>query len=269
MLYAARTLGDDEAPFLYGAVLMSNAGSLFLPGSNLTNLLVLGHGGASGVEFLRVMLPAALAAVVVTGGGILLWSRRLGRAAAPAAAPDEAGAFRPGPGAVGVVVAAVLVVVLREPAIPVAVVGALAAGVALARRELTAADVRHAIGPASIVALLLVAVALGTLAREWDGPARLLGGAGTWGTAGIGGLAAVLVNNLPAATLLSAQPPEHPYALLVGLDLGPNLAVTGSLSSLIWWRTAKRLGATPSALRFSRVGAPLAVISGLVALALL
>src|SRR4051794_19190388 len=41
MLYAARGLGADERPFLYGAVLMANAASLLLPGANLTNLLVL------------------------------------------------------------------------------------------------------------------------------------------------------------------------------------------------------------------------------------
>jgi len=36
----------------------------------------------------------------------------------------------------------------------------------------------------------------------------------------------VVVNNLPAAALLAARVPPHPYALLVGLDIGPNLFVT-------------------------------------------
>jgi arsenical pump membrane protein len=71
----------------------------------------------------------------------------------------------------------------------------------------------------------------------------------------------VLVNNLPAATLLSAHPPGHPRALLLGLNLGPNLAVTGSLSALIWWRAARALGARPSAWTYTRVGAPLAVLA--------
>src|SRR3954454_21841274 len=41
LVHAARQRGLDERPFLYGSVFMSNAGSLVLPASNLTNLLVL------------------------------------------------------------------------------------------------------------------------------------------------------------------------------------------------------------------------------------
>src|SRR5919201_3283753 len=41
LVHAARRRGLDERPFLYGAVFMANAGSVLLPGSNLTNLLVL------------------------------------------------------------------------------------------------------------------------------------------------------------------------------------------------------------------------------------
>jgi arsenical pump membrane protein len=41
---------------------------------------------------------------------------------------------------------------------------------------------------------------------------------------------AVLVNNLPAAALLAARVPPRPDALLVGLNLGPNLFMTGSLA---------------------------------------
>jgi arsenical pump membrane protein len=41
----------------------------------------------------------------------------------------------------------------------------------------------------------------------------------------------VIVNNLPAAVLLTPHAPPHPRALLIGLNLGPSLAVTGSLSA--------------------------------------
>ena len=40
-------------------------------------------------------------------------------------------------------------------------------------------------------------------------------------------LATVVLNNLPAASLLAARAPSHPFSLLVGLNLGPNLCVTG------------------------------------------
>lgn len=41
LIAAARSRGVDEEPFLYASVFLANASSLFLPGSNLTNLLVL------------------------------------------------------------------------------------------------------------------------------------------------------------------------------------------------------------------------------------
>ena len=107
---------------------------------------------------------------------------------------------------------------------------------------------------------------LGVLARSWDGPAQLLGGAGSWGTAGIGALAAVMINNLPAAVLFSAHPVAHPSALLLGLNVGPNIAASGSLSAFLWWRAAQQVHAQPSLVAFSRRGAPLAVFAILVAL---
>ena len=48
LVYTARSRGEGEAPLLYGCILLSNAGSLLLPGSNLTNLIVLGHLHLSG-----------------------------------------------------------------------------------------------------------------------------------------------------------------------------------------------------------------------------
>jgi Na+/H+ antiporter NhaD/arsenite permease-like protein len=40
---------------LYGCLLLSNAGSVFLPGSNLTNLVVLSHLNLTGGQFLARM----------------------------------------------------------------------------------------------------------------------------------------------------------------------------------------------------------------------
>ena len=127
-------------------------------------------------------------------------------------------------------------------------------------------EVLRAVGPVVLVSLFLVCVALGVLARSWDGPEQLLGGAGRWGTTGIGALASVMINNLPAAVLLSAHPVAHPSALLLGLNVGPNIAATGSLSAFLWWRAAQRVNAQPSLAAFSRRGVPLALFAMLVAL---
>lgn len=70
-----------------------------------------------------------------------------------------------------------------------------------------------------------------------------------------------MLNNLPAAVLLSARAPAHPDALLIGLDLGPNLAVTGSLSAYRWLRAARSVGSQPSIATFTRLGAVLVPLS--------
>lgn len=62
------------------------------------------------------------------------------------------------------------------------------------------------------------------------------------------------MNNLPATVLLAAQAPSHPNALLLGLDLGPNLAVTGSLSAALWLQAARGVGARPSIAAYTRFG---------------
>jgi arsenical pump membrane protein len=122
-----------------------------------------------------------------------------------------------------------------------------------------------------LLGLFLLAVALGTLARLWHGPASLLGHLGGIGDAAVGALASVLVNNLPAATLLSAQKPPHPLPLLVGLNLGPNFLFTGSLSAYLWYQAARSTGTRPSLKQASVLGlvlAPLTMIGALLALAL-
>ena len=63
--------------------------------------------------------------------------------------------------------------------------------------------------------------ALGTLGRLWPGPATLLSHLDAWGTAAVAAVCSVLVNNLPAASLLAARTPPRPYSLLIGLNLGP------------------------------------------------
>ncbi|MEA2298361.1 MAG: arsenical pump rane protein [Solirubrobacteraceae bacterium] len=281
LVLAARARGVDERPFLYAAVYLANASSLYLPGSNLTNLLVLAREPQPGGEFAARLLAPALAATVVTAVGVrFLFRRELG--ADPDPPPRAAPAPGPGPGpergrgggALGVAAtaaAAGLTLGLAEPALPVLGVGVVAAAVGVGRGRLELRAVIRALGPVVLVLLFLASVGLGTVARIWHGPAALLAGAGSLETAGVGGLAAVALNNLPATVLLSAGAPPHPRALLIGLNLGPNLAVSGSLSAYLWMRAARQVGARPSVATFSRRGvilAPAAIAAALLAASL-
>jgi arsenical pump membrane protein len=274
LVHAARTRGTDEEPFLYSAVFMANASSLYLPGSNLTNLLVLAREPISGATFGAQMIAPALAATLLTATGLLVMFG--GRLRSASVAPHT-GKARDGPavrtvGAAATLSAAALTVALRNPALPVLAIGATATATQIARRRLSFATVIDAVGPLAVVGLFCLSVGLGVLARSWSGPARLLAHGGRIGTTAIGALAAVVVNNLPAAVLLSARAPAHPRALLIGLNLAPNLAVTGSLSAYLWFRAARLLDARPKALAYTRRGvvlAPLAIAGALVAAALL
>jgi arsenical pump membrane protein len=69
-----------------------------------------------------------------------------------------------------------------------------------------------------------------------------------------------LVNNLPAgllagATVQGAHASEKiSAAVLVGVDLGPNLSVTGSLATILWLVAIRREGETVSAWTFLKLG---------------
>ena len=73
-------------------------------------------------------------------------------------------------------------------------------------------------------------------------------------------VASNLANNLPvgliaATTSQIAQVPAHVTgAILIGVDLGPNLSVTGSLATILWLIALRREGEGVSALRFLKLG---------------
>lgn len=267
LILAGRRRGLAIAPFLYAALFMCNASSLYLPGSNLTNLLVLSGRGLSGGAFLTMMLPAALSATAITAVGLAIIHRgslRHGREAQSTATPP----IRLGAGLLAVLAAAVLMVLLANPALPVLGVGLAALAVRVREGRISHMRALRHLGAPSLLALFALAVLLGALARASGLPGDALSSSAPAVLAAIAAAASVAVNNLPAAVLLSASHPAHSTALLIGLNIGPNLAVTGSLSALLWWRAATAVGARPSALRCSRQGvllAPIAIVGALAA----
>ena len=112
--------------------------------------------------------------------------------------------------------------VLRNPALPVFIVGFIAECVEILalRRGSVAESVKIANLPL-LSTLFALALGVASLARVWNYPAHVMSVAGTWATGFIGAGAANVINNLPAAALLSSKLPAHPYQLLLGLDLDP------------------------------------------------
>ncbi len=68
------------------------------------------------------------------------------------------------------------------------------------------------------------------------------------------------MNNLPAGLVAGrvveiADVPEHVRsAVLIGVDLGPNLSVTGSLATILWLTALRREGINVSAGTFLKLG---------------
>ncbi|MFT3772383.1 MAG: ArsB/NhaD family transporter [Minicystis sp.] len=269
LIHSARRRGLDDRPFLYGAVFMSNSASLLLPGSNLTNLLVLSGDPTDGLAFGARMAAPWVASVVVTTIVVgAVYARGLAERGKPA---GSAPPLRIGLGIAGTAGAAAALLAMPHPALLVLGLGVIAVAPHVAARRISGRRVIEAVGPATLAGLFGASVALGALARVWTGPAALLRSAGSVTVATAAALSTAIINNLPAAVLLSSWAPADRRALLIGLNLGPNLAITGALSAVLWLRVGRNAGSNPSAKTYSAIGivlVPLSIAAALLAAAL-
>lgn len=278
---AARA-GVRARPHLYACAHLSNTASLLLPVSNLTNLLAFETSGLSFTRFAALMV---LPWVVAIGVEYLVFRRFFHDDLSAAAHSPEPGEtpelplfalITVGCTLAGFVVASTLGV---EPAW-VAAAGALVlAGRALVRRRATPLAVVKAASPAFLAFVL----ALGVVVRAVvdNGLADALGhvvptGSGLLALLGIAALAAVLanlINNLPAVLVLlplsAAAGPGAVLAVLLGVNIGPNLTYAGSLATLLWRRIVHGHGQDVHLGHFTRLGlvaTPAALASAVAAL---
>jgi arsenical pump membrane protein len=254
-----------EWPHAYACVHLANAGSLLLPVSNLTNLLVFEASGLSFLGFAGLMLLPWLVTLAVEYGVLRrFFGADLGETV-PVPVPRNGERT---PRFALVVLALTLAGFGLSSTAGVEPVWVAAAGAvvlaarALVRREIGLGGLVRGTSPLFCVFVLALGVVVAAVARH--GLAGWLAGilldAPTFpGLLGIAAVAAVLanvVNNLPATLVLVAAlgPAPHPalvLALLLGVNIGPNLTYVGSLATLLWRRV---LPATPSLRTFTAVG---------------
>ncbi|MFE1754557.1 arsenic transporter [Streptomyces anandii] len=278
---AART-GVRPKPHVYACTHLSNTASLLLPVSNLTNLLAF---AASGLSFTRFAVLMALPWLVAIGAEYVVFRRFFARDLAAAAPSRSAGEPPALPLFALVTVACTLAgfVIAStfgvEPAWA-AFAGALVlAGRALVRRRATPLSVVRAAAPAFLAFVL----ALGIVVRAVvdNGLASVLGhvlpgGGSLPALLGIAALAAVLanmINNLPAVlVLLPLAAPAGPgsvLAVLLGVNIGPNLTYAGSLATLLWRRIVHQHEHGVDLKEFTRLGliaVPASLVPAVVAL---
>jgi arsenical pump membrane protein len=275
--------GMRAKPHVYACGHLANSASLLLPVSNLTNLLAFAATGLSFAGFAAVM---ALPWLVVIGTEYLVFrwvfAEDLHAPAGPVSAPAAAAGtpwF-----ALGVLAATLIGFGLAEPA-GVAPVWIAAAGAGLlaarrlrggmitgAGRLLRAANLPFCgfVFALGVVVLAVRAGPVGDAVRAVV-PVRA-DFAGLLIAAVLAAVLANLVNNLPATLMivpLVAGSPGLIMAVLLGVNLGPNLTYVGSLATLLWRQILHARDHPPAVREFLRLGVltvPAGLLVGVAAL---
>ncbi|ETW26368.1 citrate transporter family protein [Mycobacterium kansasii 732] len=282
VLAVVRRLRLPVRPYAYATAHLANAASLLLPVSNLTNLLAYHVAGISFIKFTLVMgLPwlAAVAAVYV----VFRWFFAPDLRVAPD--PEQLGPPPRPPVFVLVVVALTLAGFVIAEAAGVAPAWAAAAGASLlalrslARGHTSVTEIVRSANVAFLVFVLALGVvvqavmlngvdiAMSTVLPSGPGLPALLG------IAVVAAALANLVNNLPATLVLlplvAANGPAAVLAVLIGVNIGPNLTYVGSLSNLLWRRVLRRHNVEAGIGEYTRLGlctVPTALVAAVVAL---
>jgi len=271
---AARRAKTDPLPHLFACALIANAASFVLPISNPANLVLYdGHMPPLAQWLTSFALPSAIA--ILATFAALRWVERDGLAGACEPTVEQPGLSAGGWTAVAGLGATVVVLLtvsaLDIPlGLPTAIMGAMTTAVVCIARRVSPLPILRGV---SWLVLLLVAglfVLVEALART--GLIAALGTAlsatahaspttAAWSAGGLLALACNLLNNLPAGLIASAaaaqaHPPRQVVdALLIGVDLGPNLSVTGSLATILWLAAIRREGEDVGFWRFLKIGA--------------
>jgi arsenical pump membrane protein len=264
VLATARGLRVPARPHAYATAHLANTASLLLPVSNLTNLLAFGAAGLSFVHFTAVMALPWLAAVGIEFV-LLRWvfARELSVKPVHDAAPERVH--------VPVFVLLVLALTLAGFAVTslfglspawAALAGAVVLGVhGLVRGRSTVSGITDALDvPFLAFVLCLGVVVAAVMDNGLDGAMRDVLPAGDTLPAllGIATVAAVLsnvVNNLPAVLVLLplVSGPAAVLAVLIGVNVGPNLTYVGSLANLLW-RSVVHRDIRAGFVEFTRIG---------------
>lgn len=270
---AARKAKADPLPMLFACALIANAASFVLPISNPANLVL--YGGKMpplGQWFGSFALPS-IAAIAMTFFA-LRWAER--ERLSGTCETDIVRAPLSGGGKAALAgIAATALLLLATSALdqPLGLPTCLA-GLAttllvcvLAKRSpiAVAGAVSWSVLPlvAGLFVLVealdrtgVIAMVAQALRAASGDPVR---GAATAGT--VLAFASNLMNNLPAGLIASeavaqAYPPQMIVdALLIGVDLGPNLSITGSLATILWLQAIRREGEDVGFWRFLKIGA--------------
>ncbi|RZT47633.1 arsenite efflux membrane protein ArsB [Sphingomonas sp. BK036] len=271
---AAKKAKADPLPMLFACALIANAASFVLPISNPANLVL--YGGKMptlGAWMASFALPSLMAIGVTFL--VLRWIER-DRLSGTCETEVEAMTLPRG-GLValcGIVATAVLLIVASargyDLGLPTCLAGiATTAAICIGGRKSpveTMRSVSWAVLPlvAGLFVLVEALASTGVIAMlaRWLAEGAAASPTATAGIAGtILAFGSNLMNNLPAGLIASTTlgqahvPQIVTDGLLIGVDLGPNLSITGSLATILWLTAIRREGEDVGFWRFLKVGA--------------
>ncbi len=256
-------------PQVYACAHLANSASLLLPVSNLTNLLAF---AASGLAFPRFAALMALPWLAVIGTEYAVFSRFF--AADLSVRPGRARQDRAGDTPLPRFTLAVVVLTLAgfvaasaagvNPAWAACAGAATLAARALVRRRASPAGLVRAVDVPFLLFVLGLGIVVKAVVSNGLGTALaplLPGGASLPALLATAALAAALANvcnNLPAVlVLLPLAAPSGAgavLAVLLGVNIGPNLTYTGSLATLLWRRILRQHELASDLGEFTRLG---------------
>ncbi len=270
----ARTARAQNAlPYLLTCAFIANAASFVLPISNPANLVIYGSHMPPLLQWLPTFLLPSVLSIAATYAVLRLTQRGALRQTIAHDMPVPSLSAGGKLSAMGIVGTALVLMAASALGLqlgaPTCGAGVLTAAAVLLRERASPrpllAGIAWSVLP--LVAGLFVLVEALDRAGVLAALAGVLREAGQHSPAeaawGAGAALAVLcnvTNNLPAgliaghAVQAAGAPPLVTGAVLIGVDLGPNLSVTGSLATILWLSALRRDGQTVDGGTFLRLG---------------
>ena len=283
---AAKQANAKPLPYLFICAMIANAASFVLPISNPANLVVYGAHMPRLATWLAQFGFASIVSIVITFAVLRFSQRRELKSEIfrDIRMPTLSRGGRLAAAGIGLTAIALLIAsgLGWQLGLPTFLAGATTAVAIMILNRLSlsaiAKDISWSVLPLVAGLFVLVEAVEGTgvlkpLITWLPSSAAASPHATALVTGSIVSVLCNLLNNLPLGLIAgtvagSAQLSSHVTgALLIGVDLGPNLSVTGSLATILWLVALRREGQTVSAWDFLRLGClvmPPALIASLV-----
>ncbi|HEX7360379.1 MAG TPA: arsenic transporter [Bryobacteraceae bacterium] len=272
-VYAAvKRAGGAALPYLFICAFVANAASFVFPISNPANLVIFGRSMPPLAHWLQFFALPSAVSILATYAGLRLLSRKqlTGKMNVDVSAlPLTRSGAAVGTGILGTAIVLAIASALAKPlGFPTLIAALVVFGCVLFLDRTAFAPTLREIswGILPLVAGLFVVVgalsetgvsasiqdALHVLASWPDAGASL---AASFGSA----IVCNIANNLPVGLLARTALQGHVApplrnALAIGIDLGPNFSITGSLATILWLIALRREGERVSFLTFLKYG---------------